>query len=736
MYLKQSALLFVVITLSIAGLYAQDSPGEEEAAQGGIVTEEEPLSLYEKTLIRDIETASYYELIAWLKTLGLPDQGSVDALQNQLYSHYSLSPVKASAVKGSIITIKSALDTNYFTIEEKDQQMVSLSGDVEIEMEESDSNRRHIIKADKLIFNQTENTLTATGNLEYRMISGEFEDKFYGDSLTFSVSSWNGVIFKGSSLREETVDGVKRTFYFNGEMIRKSGTGGVFILEDGSVQTQEGSDPDFHLQAQRLWLMGPKEWGIRHGILYLGHVPVLYIPFYYKPGNEMIFNPVIGSDLRAGNFIQTTTYLLGRKDSSENLSFFKLGDSNEKNYKLVRDGLYLMKTSEQPDTPDSEDTLKVMVDWYSRLGAFTGLEGSFQDKGQLQSLDFSAGIAVSRTISDSYNIYYSDDDGNYSSDWNSISWGDQVYPFRWKQTLDFETDYIDGTFQFYSDPFFNQDFMDREESFDWLNTILTTEMSDTDDPDEVSDMEWSLSYTRTFSPEEISPFVENISISPLRIEMDWDSMDNESDDFIDESNDPAREFFYPETLNLPYAKVSLKGTPLSYSSSDGWGWKKQEKTDKKIEDDPFMTPWDSDEEEDKKGPEEREESILPGEIWDTRYSDYSNVTYKNSLSYSLSSLVNLESTTAYEDWTEPEDVDLNMEESLYVTNNTLSTTFDNQFYDDTFGLTNDNDISLNYRTHLNTLGRIQTVWNTAIYSATTSTVPSAGIITWSCTTIL
>lgn len=674
---------------------------EEDSAD----LEEHPQSLYEKTLVKDLETAGYYELVAWLCSLDLPAQGSIESLRKALYSFYNISPESKESPSGSIITIKSAKDTDYFTIEEKGQDMVRLQGDVIVEMEESDSNRRHIIKADELIFNQSEQSITARGNLEYRMISGDYEDLFYGDSLTFSISSWNGVIFKGSSLRNEMVEGVNRSFYFNGELIRKSGSGGIFILEDGAVQTQDMENPDFHLKAQRLWLMGPKEWGIRHGILYMGHVPVLYIPFYYKPGNEMIFNPVIGSKLREGNFLQTTTYLLGRKDSSENLAFFKLGDSDEKNYELVRQGLYLMKENKQQEEEESEDTLKIMEDWYSRLGVFSGLEGRFYDKGIFSELGFSSGIGVSRTISDDNNIYFSED-SEYVSDWNSIFWGNHELPFRWGQTLEVSSTHLNAAFQFYSDPYFNQDFMVREESFDWLNTVLATQMSDDDEPDEIGDMNWNLSYSRSFSPEFLSPYIEKISLNTLKFEMDWDNKTNESED-IKYDNDPASEFFYPESVSIPYAQISLSGTPFSYSSLDGWSWNKTEK-DKEADSstDSLLPPWEGKEKEDVQEEESSDEddSLRIAELWEPRFSDYAAVVYKNSLSYSFFSSAHLEGSTDNEEWDSPDDLEWSMEESLFETNNTFSTTFSNQFFDNVFGIVNDNDLSLNYRTHLDAMG--------------------------------
>ena len=667
--------------------------------------QEEPLSLFERTMGKDIETAGYYELVAWVRSLGLSDQGSSDSLREDLYDYYDLSPTEKHARGGAVITVKSAKDTDYFTIEEPDHQMIRLKGDVLVEMEEEDSDRRHIIRADELIFNQTENTITATGNLDYRMVSGDYEDVFYGDSLTFSLSSWNGVIFKGSSLRTEEIDGESKTFYFNGNCIRKSGSGGIFILEEGDVQTQNVDNPDFHLRAQRLWLMGPREWGIEHGILYMGHIPVLYIPFYYKPGNEMIFNPVIGTKLRVGNFIQTTTYLIGRKDPSDNLSFFKLGDTDEGNYKLVREGLYLMKVSEQPED-ETDDTLKVMADWYSRLGGFSGISGEFTDLGKIDSLELFSGIGVSRTISDSYEIYFEEEDGVFRSDWNSMTWGDREIPFRWAQSLDFDTDHFSGTFQFYSDPYFDRDYMDREESFDWLNTVLTDKMSDEDEPDLISDMEWNLTYFDSFSPDILSPFVESISMQELRFQLDWNRKSNESEE-LKYANDPARQFFYPETTDFPYAKFKLSGTPFSYSTLDGWGWSREKEADsEETVDEPLIEPpWSTDQNEEEKEKEEKDEELLEeAGFWNSRFSNYSMELYQVSLDYSLSSMMNVAGETGHEDWDTPEDMDFSMDETLFLTNNSFSTNLDNQLLDNMLGVVNSNTFSYNYRTHMDALG--------------------------------
>jgi len=679
-----------------------EPPSDEPSSEG----EEEPeRTLFEKTLLKDIETAGYYELVAWMRSLGLSDEGDSARLRQLLYNYYELQPEPRNTVGDnvSLITVRSAVSTSYFTIEEKDEQMIVLKGDVLVEMEESGANpRRHIIRADELLFNQAEQLITASGNLEYRLKSGESEDVFYGDSLSFSVSSWNGVIFKGSSLREEVIEGEAHTFYFNGETIRKSGKGGIFILEEGVIKTQERDDPDFHLEASKLWLMGPREWGVLHGVLYIGHVPVLYIPFYYKPGNEMFFNPVIGTRSREGVFLQTTTYLMGRKKPSEGFSFFQLGDQDESNYRLVREGLYLMKTQDAPTETESEDFLKIMADGYSRLGAYTGISGGFYEKGKLSSLEFTAGIGVSRTIDDSGNVFFKNGD-EFRSDWNSTVLGDSVIPFRWGQSLSFSTGDFKGDIRFYSDPFFNQDFLDREETFDWLNTILTSDMSDDNRPDTITDMDWTLSYSRTFKPSFLSPVVSSVALNPVRLNVEWNRKTNK-DTSLENSNDPSREFFYPEKFNLPYANVTVSGTPFSYSTRDGWGWKERQKDEEETErPDELLPPWETAADEEKKE-ESTAGDLKPGDYWGELFQNPSPVLYENSFTYNYNTLFNFENITGYADWDKPGDIQFVMDESILLSNNKLTTQFNNKFFDNTLGLKNDNSFTANYRKHLSAMG--------------------------------
>ncbi len=670
---------------------------------------EEELGFHEKTLIQDIQTAAYPELLVWCKSLGLSDKGSVSSLRQQLLKYYSLPVGKKKEDKDSvsIISIRSAASTEYFTIEQNDEQMVQIKGGVVIEMEENKKEKRtHRIEAEQMVFNQSKNLITASGSVKYTFHTKDEDHTFRGERLEFSVKSWNGLIYKGTSLRKKKNKSKEFTYYFQGDVLKKSGSGDIFILEKGILKTQDSSDPDFHLKASRLWLLGPREWGVLNGVLFIGHVPILYIPFYFKPGNELIFNPVFGTNQRKGNFIQTTTYLMGQKEEDEDISFLSLEDEGER-YEMIREGLYLMKKGKLKSGKKNSDYWKVMIDWYSRLGAYAGTKGAFKWKNGSQ-FDFTSGMGVSRDIDSNNHVFFKDPLGLvYETQWNSSQIGDSELPFRWGNALNFKYKKLHGTLSFYSDPFFNQDFMNREESFDWLNTLISLSRDDEGENDSkknakiVDNMKWELVYSKTFNPSFAKPFVNSIGFNNIRMDLNWKKKKNNE---VTNSYSPSRKFFYPDKITLPYIQMSLAGKPLSWSNTKGWGWKKKKKEDKNKG--LLSPPWEQESEQKtkKKKEETQAPEVQAPEYWDKLFRSRKQNIYDTTFSYNYSFLLNMVGNMKSKEWNNPKDVDYSMKEYYLINNNKLGTTFSNYFLDKRISLVNKNTFSTNYRRHLEGFG--------------------------------
>nr|MQY76481.1 hypothetical protein [Spirochaeta sp.] len=339
-------------------------------------------SLLQETLPRDIETASYYELVAWCRKLELDDSGNRKTLQDRLFTYFQVEPSREEAEAETSeeersLEIKSAGESEYFTIEEIDEDYIMLRGGVEVELR--DKNVIHRIKAEKIILNQSADIITAEGGVEYILEREDSTEVFRGESLTFDIVSWEGVFFQGGTEAEREFKGEKTLFHFRGETISRL-ENDTIVLERGIITSCDlEKDPHYQIKAKKIWVLAPGEWAIQNAVLYIGRLPILYFPFFFHPGDEFFFHPAIGYRDREGNFLQTTTYLIGKKERKESpFSFLSLTQEDDEEYARKIEGLFLRKQKSEAKSQENENWfLKVMLDIYSRLGAMAGLQGDF-----------------------------------------------------------------------------------------------------------------------------------------------------------------------------------------------------------------------------------------------------------------------------------------------------------------------------------------------------------------------
>ena len=471
----------------------EEAIGEEAATGAESAEQTEPTEvsepsaaaedLVQKTLGNDINTASYYELVSWCRDLGLDDTGTRQALQQRLYAYYGISAPRAEAApegKIRLLEIKSAKETQYFTIEQVDEDYVLLLGDVLVEIKEEEATHR--IRAHRILLNETENILNAEGGIEYTLIKGTEEEVFRGERLTFDVDSWEGVFFSGGMEAERTIGGETVRFRFTGESISR--------LEDNTVVIDKGQitscdleeDPHYSIRARKIWVLAPNEWAILNAVLYIGRVPLLYLPFFFRPGDEFFFHPAIGYRDPEGQFIQTTTYLIGQKKrSSSALSFLAATEESTTQYEVEREGLFLRPNPDKPIVIDENRFLKVLLDVYSRLGVFAGIEGSFP------KVDLKGGIGLSRTVYEKQNSYTPFiPENDYESSWNT--------PFRFGLESSWDLGsgpyQFTGNFEYFSDPYFTSDFYNRAEETGLTRLIGIEPIEDTPTAVEKQNLTW------------------------------------------------------------------------------------------------------------------------------------------------------------------------------------------------------------------------------------------------------
>ncbi|MCK4516599.1 MAG: LPS-assembly protein LptD, partial [Spirochaetaceae bacterium] len=379
------------------GLVAQDAPGP--------ATENEPevrttAILNEQTLGRDIETAGFYELIAWLEGLNQSTTGDRDALRRRVLDYYGLTTEEPGAEdERTPLVVDSAARTRYFTLDEIDERYVRLSGGVTLTLRDDERDVTHQIVADEVTYNQDLNILSASGDVIYTLDRGGAIEQFTGAALTVQLDDWEGAFVQGVTERARTIEGEQVDFSFAGSYITRS-SDDVVVMEDGRVTSSTADPPNYEIRADKIWVLSPGEWGLRNAHLYVGRVAVFYFPFFFRPGNELFFNPSVGVRDREGRFIQTTTYILGEPEEPESaFSFLQIAEEEGTTGAQKIEGLYLVP-DEAADLapPDSGAVLRILTDIYTKLGAYVAIDGEFPEAGALNNLEVYLGLGMSRQI--------------------------------------------------------------------------------------------------------------------------------------------------------------------------------------------------------------------------------------------------------------------------------------------------------------------------------------------------
>lgn len=629
----------------------------------GTVFSQESEDLLLSTLSLDIETSDYYTLSAWCRRLGIDDSGSKTDLAERLRKYYSISPEPAKKSTGDrIITIESANRTDYFILEEIDESYVSLTGKVILLMEDRETGDVHRIEAESILLNEKQNTITAVGGVIYTLQSGGKSDIFRGEQLTFQVEDWEGLFVKGITEQTSEMDGEEITYLFAGETIKRFSDERI-LLDDGIITTSNLEEPCSSIRASKIWVLKPGEWAIKDAVYYVGRVPMFYLPFFFRPGDEVIFHPVAGYKDREGYYIQTTTYFLGqREDTSQEglFSFLDVGVSEEPEPK-ERHGLFLQNAEHlSADEKKHHEWVtssgsygKVLIDYYSRLGFFAGIEVFIGNLGIIQHFDGSLGIGFTRELKqDPSNDYYSpsyfqNPDGTWSSRWNSSRLFGLEVPFRYGVDLSFllkggEME-LSGQLPIYSDISFLEDLYDRTETLDWGNLIGINEETTAETSSTPETPLWKLS--GKFIPKITAGIITQADISSIEASLLWNSRVFSADDPDDDFT-----FFYPSSYELPKFEAKLKGT--LFSSSTGPSGVSGESPIPGI-----RPPWTDEEQEEER---EEDESIfrLPEITGDEKLPPVKeHVPLDHSLSFSILPRFSVRSEMDSVDWKEPEDID-------------------------------------------------------------------------------
>ena len=608
------------------------------------------------------------------------------------------SPTEQTAGTENISDTQTSVTTEEAqkAVEEKKDDIIVFTGGVSLSVK--DGSTVSTIESDKLVYNRSENTIEAEGNVHYSRKSGGSDgaEEFIGELLLFNIDEMEGVFLDGTIKQAPRKQG-QNPFTIRSATIGRDSSGAIgFKNAVLSTNSDPDEEPLWSIRASRIWMLPGNELAFANGYFSIGIVPILYLPFFYHPADEMLFHPVFGFRNREGYFLQTTTYLLGRKpldtDSKKSGSFSNFMKSDRLK-KQERIGLFF-KNLEEDASDIGSAYIKLIADTYSQLGGLIGIDGKITPKNTpIRQLDFSVFFGMSRTLFPlsrigTGGISHTTYDMHGKRHYNKSFFLGRPLPFRYRAHINFGIS--QAPFQFslnmpvISDPFFKKDFFDRSEDMNWFNYFLNKEkLAKGTDKGIEGSYSWKLNGSIRPSFKGISPWISTLNIDNASITVDFDKKPNNKIQGTARQYAPGREFFYPK-LFKPEGRLSIAGTILSNTMFAGKKAKKtpdvegivnpfikddkqgQDNTEKPAESKESDLPVSTDniqERNTRKDTEPFIDSFIPA--FKPMYGKEFDHSIAYSLSYSGDFSALQETTFASSQWNTPEDIRWKDYESRY-----------------------------------------------------------------------
>lgn len=502
------------------------------------------------------------------------------------------SLLSADDKEKSVIKIESAQKTEYRKNKETNEDIIVLSGGVKISVTRGSSETS--ITADSVNYNRATDMIYAEGNVSLEKSGGE---TITATSLLFNTATLEGVFDDGRAVQEssDAINLPTGSKLIVASDVFGRDSSGTIAFKTGELTFCDDENPHWRIKATRIWLLPGGEFAFLNAVLYVGHVPLMWLPAFYYPKDELVFNPAFGYRAREGYFINTTTYLYGRKgsdavstadlnssdsdDEDDKIDFFSFMNTGSMKEQRC-EGLVLHNLDED-FTGDTSKYFKVMADYYANLGAMVGFDGAFKPGSYLTSLETMLKLGFSNTVFKSGSVYYAvNTAGDVVTD--KANFMGVEYPFRFQANL---KAVISKPFSLtlslpvYSDPYFDDDFNTRAETMDWIDYAMSGGAASSDDDDtvtEISSFTWSLSGSKTFKiPDFFNPFVTSFSLSSFSSTIAYSSKANTKlsgrEEYEADSTwatyTPERKFYYPSTVSPLKVSAKAAGTLVQVPAS-------------------------------------------------------------------------------------------------------------------------------------------------------------------------
>lgn len=549
------------------------------------------LSAQSDSAVRDFSSYSYEQLVELAIKNGLPFSGDRVVLEARLESLLAGAEIQRTVIPESdesSSSVEQADSGSYVTRDGGSE--LELLGNVIIRVEDDAYSVIHKISADRIVFNDDLGQLSARGNVDYLMLGPNREDRFQGEDLLFILDDNETLFLEGegetrSESESEAAEIARRlgrdsqlSYRYRGEFITRN-QDNVIILDRGMITSSASPSPYYRLRFKKLWILSPGEWGIEGASLLVGNIPVLALPFMYLPGNDVLFHPVVQYEGIRGYGINTTTYIVGRREADDSpFSFLQMTNEMESSGQS-RMGMFLQPDdSSPPDTwaQNNLDIMKIYADVYSIRGVTLGLAIRRNSDSGID-IDGLTVLALTRELyrgSDgSITAFYPEKEIPESS-WHTSRFMDIPFPFRYILDLNGELQGSWGRVSLglpiYSDPYIDDEFHRRSERMPWEN-ILFGGSSDTASGFSRSSMDWTLRFSLTPStPAVLQPLVSSFRISNIstNVEFTTEEIPEPPAALSDALNSPVLEQFTPSGVQFPSGSAVLSGTLLRFPAGE------------------------------------------------------------------------------------------------------------------------------------------------------------------------
>jgi hypothetical protein len=466
-------------------------------------------------LFHQIEFSTYDELVDRASFLGISKEGDLETLKKRLFDYYQIK--ESSFEKEQFVSSKEG---DSFKIEQSehlyyassDNSFLILKGKSKVVIQSEDSTEEIKIAADIIAIDLINKYASALGSVHYEKESGKSVDLLEGEILSFSWQDGSIKLSDGYTSLTRKIEDEETTFYTLGSQFGFTSGFKNIAFKDGILTTNK-EQAYFSIRAKDFYIVDEGDFFAKNATLYLGRVPVLYLPYFYYPARTFVFNPAFGFDSLRGYFFSTTTELYGRHpnlDSDTENSLTALL-KQEQDSILYKEGLlYTNKVSQLSKLEqwalESDSYMSLLFDTYRYRGAFIGLEtlsNLFAKKLKVEAL---ASLAFAGENGPSLSSVYAID----RLRWGFLFKGDYVAKY-----LKLKAD-----LSYYSDVRYMRDYANRLTSFSLSSLTGSTNFPETYLND-ITKLQWLFSGNLTVPTKLISPFVESLKIEQINAQINW-----------------------------------------------------------------------------------------------------------------------------------------------------------------------------------------------------------------------